>query len=155
MDLAGNILQVNEGWTTTLGYKSASIVGKTLLDLVHPEDQHAFIRFLKKFNLPDHFGESQFRILDVNEKYHWFHWQCVSEGDTIFALIHDINHYKEIEEEYIYLNNLHNTILQTIDVGLIYARDSKFEWANSRFLSMFKTTMEEVKGKHLSLYLQE
>lgn len=66
------------------------------------------------------------------------------------GILLDITESKKKELEYQELSKLHQTILDTITAGLIFAKESKFVWANNAYLNIHNSKLEDISGKKLS-----
>lgn len=70
----------------------------------------------------------------------------------LLATFRNITERKEAEEKLKKMSGLHQTILDTITVGLIYILDRKTQWTNSVWAKMFGYEHSEIIGKETSIY---
>ncbi len=75
---------VNAAWTTVLGWSPEAVVGRRLLDFIHPDDQarsRAPLAAAMREPLPAH--ENRYRHRDGS--YRWISWLAAPEGGLIYA----------------------------------------------------------------------
>jgi PAS domain S-box-containing protein len=79
------------------------------------------------------------------------------KNEIVFdGIILDITAQKSAEEQVEKLAALHQTVLNTVSVGLIFVKERRMEWANNTFLEMFGYEMSEVYNLDTSvLYAHE
>ncbi len=79
LNLNGHFIDVNPQWEVTLGYNSAELTSKNILDIVHPDDTTRVEsamnmlrqgRVLKQFTL---------RLLDADKNYKWIEISCIPD----------------------------------------------------------------------------
>lgn len=94
----GYYQSVNPAWTEALGYAPQELVGRSCLDLVHPEDVG---RSKEEFERLKHAGmvETDLRIRASDGIYRWYNWTSIAEGDIFYAAGRDITARKELEEQ--------------------------------------------------------
>ncbi|RRV08212.1 PAS domain-containing sensor histidine kinase [Pseudomonas sp. v388] len=93
IDFNGIFLRVNPAWDAVLGRDSAELVGKSILELVHPDDRqssqaaldHAVDQVLPLF---------ENRYLHVDGSYRWIGWTAAPGNGLIFALGKHMTHEK-------------------------------------------------------------
>lgn len=63
----------------------------------------------------------------------------------------DITDLKNAEEKLKQLADLHQTVLDTVSVGILYVKERRVQWTNNNFAKMFGYTNEEIIGKDTSV----
>ncbi|MDV4156664.1 response regulator [Rhizobium brockwellii] len=97
-DRHGVWLSINPAWTSTLGWQTDEITGKTSEWLEHPEDQaktRSEINHLASGGITPNF-ENRLRCADGT--YKWLSWTAVPDGDLIYAVARDVTAAKEQAE---------------------------------------------------------
>jgi diguanylate cyclase (GGDEF)-like protein/PAS domain S-box-containing protein len=100
-DFDGLLTSVNGAWRETLGYRPEELLGRPLIDLVHPEDREATIAERRKLTV---FGEDtlnfQNRCRHRDGSYRWLEWMMRPDEATesFYAIARDITTRKEGEE---------------------------------------------------------
>jgi PAS domain S-box-containing protein len=99
MDLEGRFRRVNHAWELDLGYPAASLEGRPLVELVHPDDVPASRDALLSAGRsadPVSFS-NRFRAADGS--YRWFDWHAASAASAIHAVGRDATERRRIEEQ--------------------------------------------------------
>jgi PAS domain S-box-containing protein len=84
LDLDGILRAVNPAWTKLLGWEPAELIGRSILEFVHPDDYEPSREILQKAAasvLPHH--ENRYRHQDGT--YCWIQWAAAPEGDLIYG----------------------------------------------------------------------
>ena len=146
----GKIVDANEALVKIFGYSNASeLIGKNLLDFIAPEARPTVIKQIQSGNpLPYeavalHKDGTPFPVEAAARQYEF-------EGKTIrVASIRDITERKKAEIE---LLRLKNAVEQTGDGIAITDIDGNLLYANPAWAEMHGYTLEEIIGKHLSMF---
>ena len=89
------IVAVNPAWTKVLGWSDAELVGKSLVDLIHPDDVDASLAEAER---PSGEGraamqfENRYRRKDAG--WVWLSWTVSSKGGRFYAVARDITNDK-------------------------------------------------------------
>jgi len=155
-DLEGNFQFVGPSHKI-LGYELESLIGKNVLDFVHPEDYPGIVEEFQDFlRQQDDDRKVEYRYRCKDNSYLWF--------ETVGRIIRDDNYKpvklifstrdiirrKQAEDE---LKNRENFIQSTLDnlpVGVaINSVDPKvkFSYMNDNFVRFYRTTREELADK--------
>jgi PAS domain S-box-containing protein len=95
----GTIRNVNPAWSTTLGWASDDLVGKSGDWLIHPDDlerSREELVLLQRGKPSAHF-ENRIRCKDGS--YKWLSWQAMFGESSIYAIARDVTKLKETEEQ--------------------------------------------------------
>lgn len=99
MDFQGQFTQLNPAWEKTLAISRQQILGKSFLELVHPEDRLSAHKALEKLiSQPEIITfENRYRCADGS--YRWLFWNATPdrERELIYAVVHDITYRVEAE----------------------------------------------------------
>ncbi|MBW3618397.1 MAG: PAS domain S-box protein, partial [Proteobacteria bacterium] len=87
----GRIDAVNPAWTDQLGWASAELIGRSFLDLVHPDDVESTSAEASALGAgrPTPRFENRYRTKDGD--YKWLSWTAVPEAGRIFATARDVD----------------------------------------------------------------
>lgn len=104
IDFDGRFIRINPSWETVLGHKTAQLLGQSLIDLVHPEDQEQVLAEMAGLStgLSSRCFEARYRC--HNGSYKWLSWNAdpmLMEG-VVYAAAQDITDRKRSEEKLIY-----------------------------------------------------
>jgi PAS domain S-box-containing protein len=95
----GTIRNVNPAWTTTLGWASDDLIGKSAEWLIHPDDlerSRQDLALLGGGRQSFHF-ENRLRCKDGS--YRWLAWRTMFGGSSVYAIARDVTKLKEAEEQ--------------------------------------------------------
>jgi PAS domain S-box-containing protein len=153
-DNNGNFIKINTAWNKTLGYEIAEIEGKPYLNFVHPDDIANTLEIEKVISNNKEIHNFVNRVKHKDGTYRFIEWSASSKEDSYYASGRDITTRMQSDKDFIYNNKLLYSVLDSITIGLLYSKNDRFEWGNSTFLKMVNSGLEEIKGKHLSLFLK-
>ncbi|QAY77352.1 PAS domain S-box protein [Sphingosinicella sp. BN140058] len=93
------ISAVNPAWTTLLGWSEEELIGRSFLDLVHPDDREATLAEAGRLSdgLTTLRFENRYRRRDGS--YAWLSWTAVPDTQFIHAVARDIDAEKQAAEE--------------------------------------------------------
>lgn len=95
----GYVKRLNPMWEKTLGFTEEELLGKPLIELVHPEDWPSTIAQGQKLarGINSITFENRYRCKDGS--YKWLKWQatCVPKEHSIYAIARDITAIKQAE----------------------------------------------------------
>jgi len=161
LDLDGSYLYCNQSYTTTLGYDTTKMLGRSGFDFLHPENREEFIRFLQH-SLSDRQFEDQFsgkpllaKVLCHDGEYKWiehrFRFLQDEHGKPIQILLNaqDITERKRTEEALQFQAQVLNQIYDRITVtdlqgNITYVNDAEYQ--------MLGMPREQLIGQHISIY---
>lgn len=89
IDTTGILRDVNPSWTTLLGCSAAELIGKYVLDLVHPDDIE-MTRYALVIASTEMLSNLENRYLHKEGSYRWILWTATVECDLIYAIGKDI-----------------------------------------------------------------
>jgi len=97
-DSDGFFHKLNSQWTATLGYPPAELEGRSLLELVHPDDREATEGAIAQLRalLEVPVFVNRYRCRDGSIR--WLEWHAITSGKTIFATARDITERKRLAE---------------------------------------------------------
>ncbi|HIK27101.1 MAG: PAS domain S-box protein [Oscillatoriaceae bacterium SKW80] len=119
----GYVKRLNPMWEKTLGFKKEELLGKPLMELIHPEDWPSTIaqgqKLAREINSTITF-ENRYRCQDGS--YKWLKWQatCVPKEHSIYAIARDITATKQAEELQIKEQRF-QAIFENAPIGMVIA----------------------------------
>ncbi len=95
----GKLLAVNSAWTVALGWDADELVGKTFMELAHPDDIGPTLEvFAAVFETPL-VTPYTYRLRHKSGHYRWIAWTAAHEVGRVFASGRDISAEREREAE--------------------------------------------------------
>ncbi|MBA3903472.1 MAG: PAS domain-containing sensor histidine kinase [Rhodocyclaceae bacterium] len=100
VSLDGTFRRVNPAFERILGHASAALVGRPLLDFVHPDDTAATVGALRRLAAGEP-ASFENRCRSADGRYLWLLWSLnpVLEEQLLYAVAHDITGRREDEEK--------------------------------------------------------
>ena len=89
-DLQGNIIRVNEAWETTLGYPSAELEKKNLLDIVYFDDIEETRKEIINLKQGQQIFNFVNRCYGRDGSWHYLEWRTQSRGNLAYSAARDI-----------------------------------------------------------------
>lgn len=156
----GNIVDVNHAMLKICGFSTREEALLAKIDFFVPDIYpYTMENALEKLRLTEEVGPQVFewRIRNrPSQKLLWVEVSMIKSNlsgkNRIIASVRDITERKEAEEKIKQLASLHQTILDTVTVGLVFIKDRKTQWTNSVWAKMFGYAPAEIIGKETSIY---
>ncbi len=146
---------INDTYERFAGIKLDQVKGKRITE-VFPETEPGWFDI---FNEIAHSGKSKhFEMFfkHTNSLYSCTAYLPWNTADRICVIFEDITEQKKSEEKFKQLASLHQTILDTVSVGIIYVKNRKMQWVNRAFYKLYGYTLDDVFDKETSiLYISE
>jgi len=100
-DRAGVLRRINPAWETLLGIEQHELVGRPLVELVHPDDRAATESLLGRLAARGATLQLEARLRATGGRWRWFQWSITSEdeGRTIHAIARDVTEQRHTFEE--------------------------------------------------------
>lgn len=112
------IKHCNAAWYDSLGYPEAFLIGKCILDFIHPEDTAVVRQIAHAIRDGNIANGIEYRFRHADGGYRWLRWSAISDSDT--RLIHAIARDITLEKQATRLSDvLSEAIQQTTDAVLI------------------------------------
>lgn len=86
----GCLTAVNEAWTQALGWTERELVGRTILELAHPDDVEPTLARLRSVFEKPLAEPYEYRLRHKDGSYRWVSWTAAFHGGRIFANGRDI-----------------------------------------------------------------
>jgi two-component system cell cycle sensor histidine kinase/response regulator CckA len=146
----GLYLDINEGFSQSMGYTREEVLGKTSLDLniwVDPEDRERLISDLKKAGYVDNL-EAQFRRKngEIGTGLMSARVLRINQENVILSITHDITERKKIEQSLMVSEYRYRTLFEKTNdaIYVIEKRTGRFLDANEAALKMTGRTLSEL-----------
>ena len=91
----GCMVTCNPAWTAFLGWTEAELVGHSVFDLIHPDDQEHSAVVLSGLARGEPVTGFENRYRHKDGSYRWLSWNAVPTGDRIFSSTRDVTAAKE------------------------------------------------------------
>jgi PAS domain S-box-containing protein len=119
-DFSGSLQQVNPAWTKTLGYTADELVGRAMVELVHPDDLSAYLamgeRLVEGMSVRNF--EARYRKKDGTYTWLSFGSHALPEEQRIFSVARDINDLKLTEQELQNRRRFMETVFASLPIGV-------------------------------------
>lgn len=115
----GRLLRLNPAWERLLGFPAEAMLGRRLVDWVHPDDVEATEQAIQDLARGGRCHDFQNRCKDREGRYHWLEWRGTSpipSGITVFTA-RDISARKALEAELERTNHRHGQVASMSSVG--------------------------------------
>ncbi len=97
--LDGIVLTLNPAWTATLGWTEAELLGSSLFELIHPDDQEDAAAIADRLRRVPSTLRAENRYRTKLGDYRWLSWTSVAEDGLVHGVARDITAEKERAEE--------------------------------------------------------
>jgi two-component system, LuxR family, sensor kinase FixL len=160
----GNVLYVNNSWSTVLGYSISEVQGRSIYSIVDEKDKERF-RAYRQMILSG--GDSRKEVIVAFRSKHGrlvqlegFVSPKIVEGQALYTrgIFRDITRRMENEAKLQAINaelierqtNLHNLLFYAPDAVIVIDDNSHITYWNPKAEQIFGWTSEEVMGKRLT-----
>jgi PAS domain S-box-containing protein len=125
-----------------LGYSQNEVLGKTLLEFLHPADIAIYTNLINKLKINDSFVTQRLRFRSKDDSYKWFNWTSTIDLQTgiIYAVANDVSELLENEESLKISNMFFNMAFNIFTVS----KDEHFIKTNQAFTKTLGYTQAEV-----------
>ncbi|MGQ9706516.1 MAG: PAS domain S-box protein [bacterium] len=138
------------------GYPAEDWIGRTVLDIIHPDDKKTVMKFLTQRRKGD-VGQLNYnvRIIASDGEIKWVNVNSEVidyEGELVaFITAVEITKLKETQRELEYSRERYKRLVETSPVGILIFRDDNILYANPAFLKIFKLSgnIDEIDLKKL------
>lgn len=96
----GSFKQLNEAWEKTLGYSSAELLARRVVETVHPDDRDKTLERFQRVRLGGALVDFDNRHVAKDGTLRWFSWRFAAdlERQVAYAVARDVTERKRIEE---------------------------------------------------------
>jgi PAS domain S-box-containing protein len=97
-NLEGTFLRLNPEWERVLGFMTEELVGRSILEHVHPEDLEATVAAMTRLEGNELVLNFENRYRAKDGTYHWIEWRSAPIGNLVYAVARDVTDRKVAEE---------------------------------------------------------
>ncbi|MDE3744285.1 MULTISPECIES: PAS domain S-box protein [Methylobacterium] len=94
----GTIVAVNPAWTVLFGWSEAELIGRSFMDLVHPDDAASTAAAAGDLSVGSVIPRFENRYRHKDGSYRWLSWTAVPDESFIHAVGRDVQAEKEAAE---------------------------------------------------------
>jgi PAS domain S-box-containing protein len=146
MDTDVKIRRVNSEWEAAFGWTSDDLLGKPLLDFIHPEDvasTRAAMQLTREQNRMPHLVN---RLRCRDGSFRWTEWRATVEGALVYAVARDVSERVKLRERITEREELLASIFRAAPVGIGMALRRVVGEANDHLCEMTGYSREEIIG---------
>jgi len=144
-DLEGRLVRVNPAYAHALGYTPEELVGRPLLELVHPDDVEQTLAVRARLRRSREIVDFENRLCHRDGRSLWVSWRSVFADGLTYAAARDVTQHREAAEALQTSRNLLRTVFDTLPMG-IYVKDleSRYVMVNRVMAAHYGHTPEEM-----------
>ncbi len=86
----GRLLSLNPAWTALLGWNEGELVGRSFLDLVHPEDRPLAVAAAEGLGRGEAQAHFEIRTRHRDGSHRWLSWNAVPRDGRVYATVRDV-----------------------------------------------------------------
>ncbi|MCT4645726.1 MAG: PAS domain S-box protein, partial [Carboxylicivirga sp.] len=154
----GQIIRVNSGWKTILGYSRSEIEGTSFLDLVHPDDIEPTINEMKALDegKTTLYFENRYRHKDG--QYIWLAWSAIANTSShqIHAIAKDITEEKLYHEALVKSEENYKALSENARHLIITHRfNGEISYANKYAVEFLQVKKEKLIGADIKRFISD
>src|SRR4051794_27142474 len=155
--LSSRFLVLNPAWTLTLGWSENELRGRTVLELVHPDDRERALAEADRLREPGaEIHDLELRLRHRDGSHRWIMWSSRSDGERRYAVARDITRRKLADEALQKNEQWLRKLVQTAAEGIwVLDADDRTTFVNRRLAEMLGYGAEEMLGRHVHDFLTE
>lgn len=130
------------------GLHSDELIGRNVLDFIHPDDFHRLASIFKGENLKDRFEVEPFRFRNANGNWRWFETIVTDllKNPAIRGFVANSRDVTEKIEQKQKLRELSLVASKTTEMVVITDSSERITWVNKTFEEITGYSLEECKG---------
>jgi len=145
----GVFTRVNPAFERTLGYTPENMLGRSFLDLVHPDDLDATREQVRQLAAGEPIIAFENRYRRSDGSYRWLSWNCAPpEAGSVYVVARDVTDRRLADEE---LDRQRSFLREVIDVTpcFIFLKDKggRYVLVNRMHADLYQATPEDLEGK--------
>jgi len=149
-DLDGRLRWLSESWHEALGHRPDDLVGRSLRDLVHPEDVTLINTALLAAGAAEPVPSLETRLGTALGEYRWLMWEWAADpsGALLYAVAHDITDRKQAQVKLAASEARYRLLTEhSTDAITVSNRDGRFDYVSPSGESVFGWTPTEMLGR--------
>lgn len=147
----GTVRWLSDTWLEVLGHEPSGLVGRSLLDLIHPDDVAAVTSGLAAARPELALLAAETRLRTANGDYRWLSWEWTTDpGDGLrYAVARDITDRKHTQVALAASEARHRLLTEhSTDAITVSDRDGRFDFVSPAGTNVFGWTPAEMIGRH-------
>ncbi|WP_254277127.1 PAS domain S-box protein [Halomonas sp. 3H] len=146
--LQGDFQTVNQAWERVLGHAESTLVGRSFLDLVHPDDLASTRQAMHALHDGQEVAGFINRYRHRDGSYRHIEWRSTPRDGRIYATAHDVSARIDLERQLAEERNYLQLIIDSLP-SPVFAKDwqGRHILANRSVATLFGTTPEAMIGR--------
>lgn len=148
-EVGGAFLQVNPAWQRTLGWPRAELLGRSFMDLVHPDDTEMTRKAMETLAAGNPVRGFQNRYRRRDGSHCWLEWTSIPDDGKLYAVARDVTDRRRTEEALRQSEDRFSKVFMFSPAAMAMTRlvDSLYYDVNTKWLSVLGYSRDEVIGK--------
>ena len=148
-DLDGRLRWLSESWHEALGHRPHDLVGRSLRDLVHPEDVTLINTALLAAAAAEPVPSLETRLRTALGEYRWLMWDWAADpSGALYAVARDITDRKHAQVKLAASEARYRLLTEhSTDAITVSNRDGRFDYVSPAGESVFGWTPTEMLGR--------
>jgi PAS domain S-box-containing protein len=143
----GLMRAVNPAWRRMLSWPADELVGRSPLDLIHPEDLAGSLPAMRAEAPSGRIGATELRCRHADGSYHWLLWSAHRESDLWYAMAKDVSTRKAAECELADRDSRSRALVGALRDGLcVVGLDARISEVSDRLCEITGFSREELVG---------
>jgi PAS domain S-box-containing protein len=137
------LTQTNPAWESVLGWTSADLQGRTVWQILHPDERHLLSRNLERIFAGESLTAVEHRCLCKDGSYRWVLWNAslIAGEAAIYLVGRDITERKQTEQTF-------QELLESAPDGMVIVNDKgRIVLVNAQLERLFGFTRDELLGE--------
>ncbi len=151
LDAQGTLSQTNPAWEYLLGWTVQDLQGKTVWDLLHPDDRPLLTRNLERILAGESLTAVEHRCVCRDGSYRWVLWNAslIAGEGTIYLVGRDITERKQTEQTF-------QQLLESAPDGMVVVNDKgQIVLINGQLERIFGFSRDELLGQPIEILVPE
>jgi PAS domain S-box-containing protein len=147
LDAKGTLTQTNPAWKTILGWDEAAIEGKTVWQVIHPDDHELVTRNLARILAGESLTAVEHRCLCEDGSHRWVLWNArlIAGEGAIYIVGRDITERKQTEQTF-------QELLESAPDGMVIVNQTgQIVLVNMQLERQFGFSREEMLGQPIEI----
>lgn len=147
---------LSKSWHDELGYRPADLVGRSLLDLLHPDDVALFSSGLSAASAIEAIPGLETRLRTAHGEYRWLLWNWATDptGTLLYTVARDITDRKGAQVELAASEARYRLLTEhSTDAITVSNRDGRFDYVSPAGESVFGWMPTEMLGREVYDYI--
>jgi PAS domain S-box-containing protein len=151
LDARGNLTQTNPAWKQLLGWSEAELSGKSVWEILHPEEHDLLTGNLERILAGQSLTAVEHRCLCKDGSYRWVLWNAslIAGEAAIYIVGRDITERKQTEKTF-------QELLESAPDGMVVVdKSGRIVLVNAQLERLFGFKREEMLGQPIEMLVPE